>query len=184
MQTAKIDRTKEWTVDDYLMLGEMNTPCQLINGELIMSPSPTTLHQRVLRRLFKLFDECSNSEGEIFFAPIDLFIDKKNVFQPDLVYISNLNKSIISQRGIEGPPEIVVEIISPSNIFSDRNTKKKKYLTFGVKEYWIVDPANQTLEIYLNDQAGPEVPYLYLAGEGKVTSTVIASLEFDLKTIF
>jgi Uma2 family endonuclease len=59
MQTAKIDRTKEWTVDDYLMLGEMNTPCQLINGELIISPSPTTLHQRVLRELFKLFDECS-----------------------------------------------------------------------------------------------------------------------------
>jgi Uma2 family endonuclease len=184
MQTAKIDRTKEWTVDDYLMLGEMNTPCQLIDGELIISPSPTTLHQRVLRELFKLFDECSDGKGEILFAPIDLFIDRKNVFQPDLVYISDLNKSIIRCRGIEGPPDIAVEIMSPSNLFTDRNTKKKKYLAFGVKEYWIVDPINQSLEIYLCDQADHEVPHLYLAGEGKVTSTVISELEFDLKTIF
>ena len=184
MQTVKFDRTKEWTAEDYLDLGDMNTPCQLINGELIMSPAPTPLHQRVSKKLFKILDGSSNSKGEVFYAPIDLFIDKTNVFQPDLVYISNLNASIISHRGIEGPPEIVIEIISPSNIFSDRNTKKKKYLTFGVKEYWIVDPANQTLEIYLSNQTDPEVPYFYLAGEGNVTSTVIASLEFDLKTIF
>ena len=52
-----------------------------------------------------------------------------------------------------------------------------------MKEYWLVDPANQTLEIYLGNQANPDVPHLYLAGEGKVTSTVIASLEFDLQTI-
>ena len=66
MQTAKFDRTKEWTVEDYLMLGEMNTPCQLIKGELIMSPSPSTLHQRVSRKLFKILDGFSNSQGEVF----------------------------------------------------------------------------------------------------------------------
>ncbi len=184
METARIDRTKKWTVDDYQMLEQMNTPCQFINGELIMSPSPTPLHQRVLKKLFKLFDAHS-AGGEVFFAPLDLFIDKRNVFQPDLIYISDVNKSIISRRGIEGPPDIAVEIISASNVFSDRNTKKKKkYSAFGVRECWIVDPANQTLEIYLPDQADPEVPHLYLAGEGKVTSTVITSLEFDLKVIF
>lgn len=69
-------------------------------------------------------------------------------------------------------------------MFSDRNTKKKKYSAFGVKEYWIVDPAHQTLEIYLHDQADAEVPHLYLAKEGKVTSTVITTLNFDLKVIF
>lgn len=184
MQTVKIDRTKEWTVDDYLMLGEMNTPCQLINGELIMSPSPTTLHQRVLRKLFKLFDEHGGSQGEVFFAPLDLFIDKKNVFQPDLIYISKNNQHIVTHRGIEGVPDLVVEIISPSNTFNDRNTKKKKYLEFGVKEYWIVDPINQTLEIYLHGQSDPEASHLNLTGEGQVTSIVLQPLEFDLKSIF
>jgi Uma2 family endonuclease len=184
MQSVKIDRTKEWTVSDYLMLGEMNTPCQLINGELIMSPSPTTLHQRVSRKLFKVLDEYGNGFGEVFYAPIDLYVDNKNVFQPDLIYISKNNKHIVTHRGIEGVPDLVVEITSPSNTFYDRNAKKKKYLEFGVKEYWIVDPINQTLEIYLNNQPDPEASQLNLIGEGKVTSTVLPSLQFDLKSIF
>ncbi len=185
MQTLKFDRTKEWTIEDYLMLGEMNTPCQLMKGELIMSPSPTPYHQTILSNLNDILKtEAKKTGGIVFFAPMDLYIDNKNVFQPDLIYISNENKSIITHRAIEGVPDLVVEIISPSHIFLDRNTKKKVYQKIGIQEYWIVDPANQTLEIYLSNQANPEVPYLYLAGEGKVTSTVIASLEFDLKSIF
>ena len=142
METVTIDRTKNWTVDDYLLLGELKTPCQLINGELIMSPAPSPSHQRVLRNLFKAFDR-ANTQGEIFFAPIDLHINSLNVFQPDLAYLKNENKKYISERGIEGPPDIIVEVISPSNIFTDRNTKKKIYLEFGVSEYWIVDPGNR-----------------------------------------
>lgn len=184
MQAATIDRSKEWTLDDYLMLGEMNTPCQLINGELIMSPSPTPLHQRIARKLFNLLDGSSSNIGEVFFAPMDLYIDDKNVFQPDLIYISRENKNIITHRAIEGVPDLVVEIISPSNTFSDRYTKKKVYQKIGVKEYWIVDPANRTLEIYLSNQADPDVPHLYVVEEGRVTSTVLVSLEFNLKSIF
>jgi len=77
-----------------------------------------------------------------------------------------------------------VEIISPSNNFSDRNAKKKACLNFGVKEYWIVDPANKTLEIYRQNQRDADIPDLYLVNEGMVTSTVLTQLHFDLKTIF
>lgn len=184
METARIDRTKEWTVADYLLLGEMDTPCQLINGELIMSPAPTPLHQRVSKRIFKLLDKASVNKGEVFYSPVDLYVDSKNVLQPDLVFISEENKQIISGRGIEGTPDLIVEIIFPSNIFTDRNIKKKTYQRIGVKEYWIVDPGNQTLEIYTHNQADPETPFLYLAGEGAVTSTVMPDLAFDLKIIF
>lgn len=183
MQTATIDRTKKWSVDDYLLLGESLTPCELINGELIMSPAPSPAHQRTLRKLFKIFDRL-NPQGELFFAPVDLYINATNVVQPDLIYISNTNKDFISTRGIEGPPDIVVEVISPSNVFTDRNPKKKVYLEFGIKEYWIVDPANKTLEIYLCTQPNTDTPYLYLAEEGPVTSTVLTSLAFDLKEVF
>lgn len=184
MQTARIDRTKEWTLEDYLMLGEMNTPCQLINGELIMSPSPTPQHQSVLGKLFKLLDAATIGKGTVLFAPIDLYVDNKNVYQPDLVYVSDERKNIITHRAIEGVPDLVVEIISPSNIFSDRNRKKKVYEKIGVREYWIVDPGNETLEIYLVNQPDPDVPHLFVVSEGKVVSTVIPSLNFDLKTIF
>lgn len=184
MQAVKIDRTKEWTVDDYLMLGEMNTPCQLINGELIMSPCPTPYHQIILSNLNDLFKAEAKKTGAIvFFAPMDLHIDRKNVFQPDLIYISKENKHIITHRAIEGVPDLVVEIISPSNIFSDRYTKKKVYRKIGIKEYWIVDPANRTLEIFLCSQEDPDVPHLYVVEEGPVTSTVIPSLDFEFKSI-
>jgi Uma2 family endonuclease len=183
MQTAIIDKSKNWTVDDYLVLGEMPTPCQLINGELIRSPAPKPSHQRVIRSLFKILDAV-NPSGEIFFSPIDLFVNHKNVFQPDLLFLSEANLSFITQRGIEGPPDLIIEVISPSNIFIDRNTKKRTYLEFGVKEYWIVDPGNKTLEIYLHNQTNPDVPHLYLAEDGIVTSTILKDLWFDLKEIF
>jgi Uma2 family endonuclease len=178
MQTATIDRTKEWTVEDYLHLDE-GLLAQLIDGELIMSPAPTPKHQRLIR---KLYDILKNEEiGEFFFSPIDLYIDKRTVFQPDLVFISNSKNYIISERGIEGPPDLVIEVVSPSNSFLDRNSKKRKYLEFGVKEYWIVDQGNKTLEIYTDDL---DKPSLYLAGEGTVTSTVLTKISFELHSIF
>lgn len=182
MNTLTIDRTKEWTVDDYLMMGEIKTPCQLINGELIMSPAPAPIHQRVLRELFQIFYDAKLS-GETFFAPIDLYINDRNVFQPDLVYLSSENKSSITNRGIEGPIDIVAEIISPSNCYTDRNQKKKSYLAFGVREYWIVDPGNETIEIY-TPVGGLDVPVFFASKEAEVTSTILKNLQFNLKDIF
>lgn len=183
MNTLTIDKTKDWTVEDYLLLGEIKTPCQLINGELIMSPAPKPNHQKVSRRLFKLIDKATAGKGELFYAPIDLYIDNKNVFQPDLVYLSSKHTSSLTERGIEGLVDLVVEIISPSNSYTDRNQKKKKYLEFGVTEYWIVDPANQTIEIY-TPAAGQDIPVLYLSGNGRVQSNAIPSLSFELKELF
>lgn len=179
MQTATFDRSKEWTVEDYLRLEE-GLLAQLIDGELIMSPAPTPKHQRVVRELFSVIRDL-NPEGELFFSPIDLYLDNKNVLQPDLIFISNTKKELITERGIEGPPELVIEVVVPSNSFIDRNTKKRKYLEFGVMEYWIVDPGNQTLEIYSDNI---DKPWLYLAGEGRVKSSILTTLSFNLQVIF
>jgi len=184
MKTLTIDRSKVWTIEDFLQLGEMNTPCELINGQLFMSPSPNPFHQEVLSNLNDFFKPAAKSAGgKVFFSPIDLYIDKRNVFQPDLLFLSKEKLPYITQRGIEGPPDVIVEIISPSNIFVDRNTKKNSYLNFGVREYWIVDPANKTLEIY-TPEAGGDTPILFLAEEGDVVSTVLESIRFNLKDIF
>ena len=182
MQTVIIDNTKEWTVEDYLSLEQTNKPCELINGELIMSPAPSPQHQRISIKLFKILDATSKGLGEVFYAPIDLYIDDKNVFQPDLVFISEINKKFITERGLEGPPDLIIEIISPSNSYTDRNQRKKNYLAFGVKEYWIVDPGNKTLEIY--NYASGETPVLYLAEEGIVASIVLPELSFSLAELF
>lgn len=185
MKTLMIDRSKDWTVDDFLKLEESNTPCELINGELVMSPAPTPFHQNVTSNLNDFLKaEARKIGGKVFFAPIDLYIDQRNVFQPDLVFISSEKKNIITNRGIEGVPDLIVEIISPSNVFTDRNRKKKVYQQIGVREYWIVDPANHTLEVYKHDQPDADVPHLYLVKEGEVSSSVLTNLKFDLKDIF
>jgi Uma2 family endonuclease len=185
MKTASIDRTKDWTVADYLQLGEMSSFCELINGELIMSPSPTPYHQIVVGNLYDILKAYSKKRNDqVFFAPIDLYVDRRNVFQPDLIYITETNKKIITERGIEGVPDIIVEVISPSNIFSDRNRKKKTYQEIKVGEYWIVDPANKTFEIYHKDQSDKDSPSVYLAEEGIVHSAILSGFTFDLKEVF
>lgn len=104
------------------------------------------------------------------------------MLQPDLLYLSNEQLEIVSDKGVEGPPDIVIEVVSPSNVFIDRNQKKKIYLDFGVKEFWIVDPGNKTLEVYTpKDQ---ETPILYVVEEGNISSSVLTNLTFDLKEIF
>lgn len=79
-------------------------------------------------------------------------------------------------------PDLVVEILSPSNIFTDRYFKKKTYQEIGVKEYWIVDPGNQTIEIYVHNQTDHDIPFLYRAGEGTVASTGLRDLELISRT--
>lgn len=184
MQTSKIDRTKNWTVDDYVLLGETDTPCELINGELFMSPAPNPLHQEVLSNLNDFLKAAArNIGGKVYFAPIDLYIDSKNVFQPDILFLSKDNLKLVTHRGVEGSPDLIVEVISPSNTFVDRNTKKRAYLDFGVNEYWIVDPGNKTLEIY-TPQTGEDTPVFYLVEEGEVKSSVLTDLTFNLREIF
>lgn len=183
MQTLTIDKTKEWTTEDYFMLGEISMPCQLINGELIMSPAPKPLHQIISSLLNDFLKKAARKEeGLVLYAPVDVVIDQKNVFQPDLLFLSKERKRHLTDRGIEGPPDLIVEILSPSNSYTDRYEKKDAYQHFGVLEYWLVDPANQTLEVYHGQNW--QKPILYLAEEGQVSSQVLATLDFDLKEIF
>jgi Uma2 family endonuclease len=184
MEGLVINRTKEWTASDYQLLGESATPCQLIDGELFMSPAPTPEHQRVVRRLFKILDSFAVGTGEVFFSPIDLYVDDRNVFQPDLIYIAESNANAVTKKGVEKAPDLIVEIISPSNSYVDRYTKKKAYLKMGVKEYWIVDPANRTLEVFSEDLDVADKPSFFLSQNGIVSSRVIPMLKFNLEDIW
>lgn len=183
MVTATIDRSKEWTVEDFLQLEESNLPCELINGELFMSPAPSFTHQVILSNLNDHFKAYARTHGGLaMFSPVDVFLDKKNVLQPDLLYVTKDNLGIISERGLNAAPDLAVEIISPSNSFKDRNQKRKLYQKFGVKEYWIIDPGNKTLEIY--DFSMEDTPILYLAEEGTVVSQLLPGLTFSFAELF
>jgi len=132
------------TVDDYRELGE-GASYELIEGSLVKEPSPLYEHQRSLMKLSNLiynFVE-QNDLGEVLVAPMDVYLDNENVFQPDILFIAKENLSLIEKDGIHGAPDLVIEILSPSNKNNDLIIKFRNYERHGVREYFIVDPGSK-----------------------------------------
>lgn len=124
------------------------TLAQLINNQLVMSPAPTDNHQKILGSIFaRLFHYAEeNKLGEVRMAPYDVFLDKKNIFQPDILFVATQNGHLVKESGVHGAPDIVIEVLSPSTWHYDYGEKKDAYERCGVKEYWIVDPATKNAE--------------------------------------
>ncbi|WP_421829347.1 Uma2 family endonuclease [Larkinella sp.] len=159
---------------------------ELIDGELVRRSAPAPKHQRLSRNIsFAIHQHITeNKLGEVLYSPIDVFFDDYNVLQPDVVFIPKENASIITNNGIEGIPALVVEIISPSSIVRDRVIKKDLYERFGVPEYWLVDPANQEIEIYALEDGRYKVFSAASVVEGELVSKTLAGFRVDLKRLF
>lgn len=174
---------KKWTYQDYLTLGE-EVHCQVLEGELIMTPAPNLEHQRISRKLeFELlrFVE-ERSLGEVFDAPVDVILDDENVVQPDLVFIAHASAGKLGKRGIMGAPDLVVEITSRSSLYYDRHQKKALYVQAGVKEYWLVDPANRSIEVFFL-AAGQYQIVGHAEGQGSVASKLLEGFAIDVTKI-
>jgi Uma2 family endonuclease len=175
-------KEKIYTQEDFRKLPEGEL-CQLINGKLISSPAPSVYHQRVLRNLSLFVWNFVKEEqiGEVLFSPIDVYLEEKEAYQPDIVFISKEKFSIIKEGGIEGAPDLVIEILSPFSGYYDLKHKKEVYARCGVREYWIVDPEDRTFDIYENREGKFEL--IASAKEGKIKSKFLA-LQIDLEDVF
>lgn len=124
------------------------TRVQLIENEIIMSPAPNDNHQKLLLHIAAAMLQWVETHklGEVRIAPYDVFLDAENAFQPDIVFVSNENASLIKQDGLHGAPDLVIEILSPGTEGYDRKLKRDVYERSGVKEYWIIDPATKSAE--------------------------------------
>ena len=133
---------------DYVHIPSDGKRYELLEGELHVTPAPSPLHQRVSKRLQRLLEAYFEDKGlgEVFNAPIDVILTNKDVVQPDLVLVTNPEQ--ISSRGIEGPPPLLVEVLSPSTRNYDRRVKAQRYATLGIRHYWIVDPEEHWVECY------------------------------------
>ena len=144
------------TYKDYEALPADGRRYELHDGELSVTPAPSPLHQRILRNLNDVLWQHVKSRGlgEVLFAPIDCILSDITVVQPDLVYLDPTRSRLVSERGIEGPPTLVVEILSPTTTGIDRSTKRQLYARHGVPHYWIVDPEARTIEAYVLSAGG------------------------------
>jgi Uma2 family endonuclease len=102
--------------------------------------------------------------GEVYHAPFDVLFAEGDYVEPDLVFVRKARLELLSDRGVEGAPDLIVEITSPSTAGRDRGIKLDRYRLFGVPEYWVVDPAARSLEVY-DLQAGGTEPATFRAGD-------------------
>ena len=168
-----------WTYEDLFSLPDDGRRYEIIEGELYEMPSPSSAHAFVIAALIRLLMPLAdNLGGQWCTAPIDVFFPGANPVQPDILVILPGGPARIVPRGIEGAPELLVEVLSPSNRGHDLLTKRALYARAGVREYWLVDPEARTIEILALDgdafhltvtASGDETPISPLFGPLPIT---------------
>jgi len=136
---------------------------EAIEGELYVTPAPTSRHQRISMRLTLRLNRllAEPGHGELFFAPIGVeFPTTQEGVQPDIVFVSRNRRGIIVDEGIRGAPDLVIEILSPTTAHRDRGVKRKLYERQGVEQYWIVDLEAEVVEAWNFGERPAEAPAL------------------------
>ena len=147
---------RRWTYDEFARLPNDGNRYEIIGGELVVTPAPTLTHQKIVTRLVSLLEPFveRNGLGELYVGPVDVLFAESDYLAPDLVFVRADRTSILKDRGVEGAPDLVVEVVSPKTAGRDRTLKRERYEEFGVAEYWVVDGAARRVEIY-RATAGP-----------------------------
>ena len=142
------------TADEFAALPEGPPYFQLVEGELFFMASPARWHQATVGNLYfaiKAHLRATPSMGQVYMAPSDVQLDKENVFEPDVYFVSREREGILTDQGAAGAPDIVAEVLSPSTLRLDRTKKRAVYFQHGVREIWFVDPDRRQVEIHLPD---------------------------------
>ena len=138
-----------FTVDDLAQLPDDGKRYEILRGDLAVSPSPNRKHQRLVQAVYRWLYERERQEGgQAFVAPFDVIFDEYNVTEPDVLFVRAERLHIVTEAHVQGAPDLVVEVLSPSTRSRDLGVKAHLYARFHVSEYWAVDPDMNTLTIY------------------------------------
>ena len=193
MDTLQLDLNKRYTYADYLTwLDEKRR--ELINGFIhLMTPAPARKHQQISRQTLLIFGNylLNKNSCEVYTAPFDVRLPKSNkakaddkiytVVQPDICVVCDPSK--LDERGCIGAPDLIIEIISPSTSKKDITDKFKVYEEAGVKEYWIVNPNDENINVFVRTDGVYQLKGMY-AGDMKIKVSIFDDLEISLEDIF
>lgn len=176
--------TKLETYSDYLKKTEEGN-FQLIGGQITARTSPSAIHQEVLLNLVFAIRNflTKNKSGKVFVAPLDVYFSETEVYQPDIFVLLNSSFSKLKENMVEGAPDLILEVLSPSTAYYDLKHKKNIYEKSSVKEYWVVDPIAKTLEIFQNRNNKFQLSS-ELKETGIAKSVLLENLEIDLASVF
>ena len=192
MQTSPKKLNSVFSYKDYLSWTADNERWELINGIAYdMSPAPTRRHQNISQNISRMLSNyLEDKECSIYTAPFDVRLpvgfqtddEIKTVVQPDISVFCDQDK--LDDRGAVGAPDLIIEILSPSTAAKDLREKFSLYEKSEVKEYWIVDPANETLTVYNLDVNDKYPRGKVFAGEDKVKVGIFKDLEIKMDDVF
>ena len=175
----------KYTYEDYRTTPD-DQRYELLDGDLIMVPAPNLKHQIVLGRLYYRLQHfvAKHDLGLLLFAPCDVFLSNTNVVQPDLLFVSHERAHLLSGgENVQGPPDLVIEILSPSSAKTDRGAKFNLYSEHGVAEYWLVDPIAETITIH-RQRRGELTPTRTFARGDTLRSPLLVGFDLDLDDTF
>lgn len=174
---------KYWRYDDLFAL-PADRRYEIIDGELYEMPAPQLDHEIVTMRLVRVISSIVDGlDGYVITAPVDVFLPGANPVQPNLMVVLPDRLAIMTLRGLEGAPNLVIEITSPSNPERDRLTKRSLYARAGIPEYWLVEIATATIEVLVLD-GGVYRTHVRATGDELITSLVLPGLAFPTAAAF
>ncbi len=156
---------------------------EIIDGELIVSPAPRLRHQRVSLRLSVALANhiTASGGGEVFSAPVDVVLSDTNVVEPDILFVADEQREIMTELNVQGAPALLIEVLSDPRI--DRVQKRDLYARFGVAEYWVVDPDADRVEVYRLHGDSYSKPEILEPGE-TLTYDRLPGMGIDLTQLF
>jgi Uma2 family endonuclease len=172
------------TAREFAELPESNLPTELIHGEIIVSPTPILPHQRKVYAVAKCIEQLAGS-GEVVISPMDVYLDEENILQPDVLWIRDADSRCKPGKDgyLHGAPDLVVEIFSPSTAKRDKTVKFELYEKYGVREYWMLDPIAEYIEVW--GLQGSSFVKIGIFGPGETfTSPVLAGKTVEVGALF
>ena len=186
MKTARL---KEWTYEEFMALPEGGpVRYEIIDGDLCMTPSPVTRHQEISWNLSRIISDYlyrNPGKGKAFFAPYDVVFSREppQVVVPDLVFVAAEHLSLITEKNLQGIPDLLVEILSPTTATIDRQVKHSLYERVGVPEYWIIDPERNSVQVF-RLSGGRYAEALELGLGDRLETPLLPGLSIPLSDVF
>ena len=184
-------KKERYTFADCLDWGE-DERIEIVNGEAVMMAPPSRVHQKISGEIFRqLANYLEGKKCEVYSAPFGVRLfeqagdapeDVDTMVEPDISVVCDRSK--IDKHGCKGAPDLVVEILSPSSLRTDRLIKLRLYQRAGVREYWIVDPENKSVQVLLLDDSGTFRPYEDYGREEIARVQVLDGCFIELDKVF
>lgn len=179
---------RKLTYEDYCLYPDDGSRHEIIDGEHYMSPSPRTVHQRIIANLTRILGGHVRLHrlGELLPAPLDVLLSHVDIVQPDIVFVAaERTSAIVTDKNIQGSPDLLIEVISPGTQALDEQLKWRRYEKFGVAEYWLVYPDEKQLIIYRRAGAADGfAPGMRLGPGDTAGSPLLPDLELPVFDIF